>query len=158
MAHEQDVATWREQLVEAFHSGDEARALALVSRPGARRARGLLESMLRQDHIETRIAHSGREAIRVLPEFRPDLLVLDVVLPLGDGFSVVQWMRQSDRFRDLPVMVYSGRDLTSDDRARLTVGRTQFFTKGATAPNEFEQNVLALLSQVLPDLHPHTER
>lgn len=111
----------------------------------------LMESMLREDHIETRVATSGREAIRALPEFRPDLLVLDVVLPLGDGFSVVQWMRQSDRFRDLPVMVYSGRDLTSEERARLTVGRTQFFTKGATAPNDFEQHVLTLLSQVLPE-------
>lgn len=115
---------------------------------------GLMDSMLREDHIETSIARSGREAIQLLPEFRPDLLVLDVVLPIGDGFSVVQWMRHSERFRDLPVMVYSGRDLSSDERARLTVGRTQFFTKGATAPNEFEQQVLALLAQVLPEPSP----
>jgi PAS domain S-box-containing protein len=114
----------------------------------------VMESMLRQDHIDTRVAQSGREAIRVLPEFHPDLLILDVVLPLGDGFSIVQWMRQSEEFRDLPVMVYSGRDLTSDDRARLTVGRTQFFKKGATAPNDLEQHVLALLSQVLPEAVP----
>ena len=111
----------------------------------------LMESILRQDRIETRIARSGREAIQLLPEFRPELLVLDVVLPLGDGFSVVQWMRQSEQFRNLPVIVYSGRDLTSDERARLTVGRTQFFTKAATPPNDFEQHVLALLAQVLPE-------
>ena len=112
---------------------------------------GLMQSMLREDNIDTRVVHSGREAIQLLPDFRPDLLVLDVALPLGDGFSVVQWMRQSERFRDLPVMVYSGRDLTSDERARLTVGRTQFFNKGATAPTDFEQHVLALLAQVLPE-------
>ncbi len=111
----------------------------------------LMDSMLRENHIDTRIARSGREAIQLLPEFRPDLLVLDVVLPLGDGFSVVQWMRQSERFRDLPVMVYSGRDLSSEERARLTVGRTQFFTKSSTPPNDFEQHVLALLAQVLPE-------
>ena len=112
---------------------------------------GLMDSMLHQDHVETRIARSGRETIQILPEFRPDLLVLDIVLPLGDGFSVVQWMRQSEKFRDLPVMVYSGRELSSEERARLTVGRTQFFTKGATAPNDFEQHVLSLLAQVLPE-------
>jgi PAS domain S-box-containing protein len=111
----------------------------------------LIDSMLRMDHIETRVARSGQEAIQFLPEFRPDLLILDVVLPRGDGFSVVQWMRHSERFRDLPVMVYSGRDLSSDERARLTVGRTQFFTKGATAPKDFEEYVLALLAQVLPE-------
>jgi PAS domain S-box-containing protein len=111
----------------------------------------LLDSMLRHNQIETRVARSGREAIQLLPEFRPDLVVLDVVFPLGDGFSVVQWMRQSEKFRDLPVMVYSGRELSSEERARLTVGRTQFFTKAATAPNDFEQHVLALLAQVLPE-------
>jgi PAS domain S-box-containing protein len=118
----------------------------------------LIESMLRSDGIDTRIARSGREAIQVLPEYRPDLLVLDVVLPLGDGFSVVHWMRHSEKFRDLPVMVYSGRELSSEERARLTLGRTQFFTKNATPPNDFEQHVLALLAQVLPDPSPVAEK
>ena len=111
----------------------------------------VMEYMLERDGIEVRIARSGREAVQVLSEFKPDLLVLDLVLPLGDGFTVVQWLRQSKNFRDLPVMVYSGRDLTSDEKSKLTVGRTQFFTKGRVAPDDFEQHVLTLLTQMIPD-------
>jgi DNA-binding response OmpR family regulator len=109
-----------------------------------------MEYMLQRDGIEVRIARSGREAIQVLADFKPDLLVLDLVLPLGDGFTVVQWLRQSKNFRDLPVMVYSGRDLSPDEKSKLTVGRTQFFTKGRVAPDDFEQHVLTLLTQMLP--------
>jgi PAS domain S-box-containing protein len=110
----------------------------------------VMEYMLKRDGIEVRVARSGREAIQVLSEFKPDLLVLDLVLPLGDGFTVVQWLRQSKNFRDLPVMVYSGRDLSPDEKSKLTVGRTQFFTKGRVAPDDFEQHVLTLLTQMLP--------
>ena len=110
----------------------------------------VMEYMLSRDGIEVRVARSGREAIQVLSDFKPDLLVLDLVLPLGDGFTVVHWLRQSQSFRDLPVMVYSGRDLSPEEKSKLTVGRTQFFTKGRVAPDDFEQHVLTLLTQMLP--------
>jgi PAS domain S-box-containing protein len=110
----------------------------------------VMRYMLERDGIEVHVARSGREAIHVLSDFKPDLLVLDLVLPLGDGFSVVQWLRQSETLRDLPVMVYSGRDLSPDEKSKLTVGRTEFFTKGRVAPDDFEQHVLTLLTQMLP--------
>jgi PAS domain S-box-containing protein len=110
----------------------------------------VMQYMLERDGIEVRVSRSGREALQVLSDFKPDLLVLDLVLPLGDGFSVVQWLRKSTDFRDLPVMVYSGRDLSPEEKSKLTVGRTQFFTKGRVAPDDFEQHVLTLLTQMLP--------
>ncbi len=106
--------------------------------------------MLERDGVEARVARSGRDAIETLSHFKPDLLVLDLVLPLGDGFAVVDWLRRSGAFRELPVMVYSGRELTAQEKSRLTVGRTQFFKKGQVAPDDFEQHVLRLLTQMLP--------
>jgi CheY-like chemotaxis protein len=127
--------------------GSRTRVLVVEDDPDLSR---VMEYMLERDGIEVRVARSGREAVQVLSDFRPDLLVLDLVLPLGDGFTVVQWLRQSKHFRDLPVMVYSGRDLTSEEKSKLTVGRTQFFTKGRVAPDDFEQHVLTLLTQMIP--------
>jgi PAS domain S-box-containing protein len=111
----------------------------------------VMESMLASDGIGVRVARSGRDAIQALPEYAPDLVVLDLILPLGDGFTVVQWMRRSEKFRSLPVMIYSGRELTSDERQKLTVGRTEFFTKGRIAPDDVERHVLTLLAQILPE-------
>ena len=111
----------------------------------------VMESLLRNDGVDVLVARSGRDAVQAMPEYNPDLLILDLVLPLGDGFSVVQWMRKSEKFRDLPVMVYTGRELTSEEREKLTVSRTEFFTKGRVAPDAFEQHVLTLMAQILPE-------
>jgi CheY-like chemotaxis protein len=111
----------------------------------------VMESLLRNDGVDVLVARSGRDAVQAMPEYNPDILILDLVLPLGDGFSVVQWMRKSEKFRDLPVMVYTGRELTSEEREKLTVSRTEFFTKGRVAPDAFEQHVLTLMAQILPE-------
>jgi PAS domain S-box-containing protein len=153
-----DIAGW---VTKPLEESQFFKALsdALRGRPGKTRVlvveddpdlSRVLKYMLQRDGVEATVARSGREAIQMLMQSKPDLLVLDLILPLGDGFTVVQWLRQSPEHKDLPVMVYSGRDLTQDEKSRLTVGRTEFFTKGRVAPDDFEQHVLTLLTQMLP--------
>jgi PAS domain S-box-containing protein len=110
----------------------------------------VLQYMLYGDGIEVELARTGEDAIRVIPEFAPDLMVLDLIMPRGDGFQVAQWLRSSASFRDLPVLVYSGKDLTQSDRDRLTVGPTEFFNKNEVSPDDFEQRILTVVTQMIP--------
>lgn len=64
--------------------------------------------------------------------------------------QVVDWLRQQDRLRQVPLVVYSAKDLDDAERGRLRLGQTQFFTKGRITPEEFEQRVIGLLRQIIP--------
>ncbi|MFE1747379.1 PAS domain S-box protein [Coleofasciculus sp. H7-2] len=105
-------------------------------------------------------AKNGREAIQKLANMNPDLLVLDIVLPEYDGFAVVDWLRQcgseavlllTNRLRQIPIVVYSAKDLDNAERERLRLGQTEFLTKGRITPEQFEGRVIALLNRMVPN-------
>src|SRR5579883_731837 len=110
----------------------------------------VLMAMFQRHGIETIHATTGREAIRLSQEADPDLVVLDLILPNGDGFSVVNWLRQHNRLHSTPLVVYTARDLDEADRERLRLGYTLFLTKGRISPDQFEQYVVGLLNQFVP--------
>ncbi len=108
----------------------------------------VLVTLFEQHNMQAFHATTGRDAIRLSQTISPDLLILDVVLPEGDGFTVVEWLRQHNRLHDVPLVVYSARDLDAAERDRLRLGQTEFLDKGRGTIQEFEQRVMQLLQQV----------
>jgi PAS domain S-box-containing protein len=98
-----------------------------------------------RDAIQVKLAHSLQEALDACFNFQPHLLVLDIGLPDGDGFNVVDWLRKHESLARLPLVVYSGRDLSPDDCRKLTLGPTQFLTKARVKPQQLEALVLTML-------------
>ncbi|NET31330.1 MAG: response regulator [Cyanothece sp. SIO1E1] len=109
----------------------------------------VLMTMFGRYNIETHHASTGYEAIQLSQRVLPDLLVLDLIIPESDGFAVVDWLRQHNRLHRVPLVVYTAADLDDSDRARLRLGQTLFLTKGRITPEEFEQQVMNLLSRVI---------
>jgi two-component system OmpR family response regulator len=87
----------------------------------------LVESALQLQGYTTAAAHDGRSALALLDEFRPDLVVLDVMLPDVDGFTVLRRMR--DAGSTVPVIFLSARDGTDDRVHGLTVGGDDYMVK-----------------------------
>jgi len=77
---------------------------------------------LEQDGWKIVEAENGRVALARLAEAVPDVVVLDLMMPEMDGFEFVDAIRQRAQWRDVPILVVTAKDLTADDRARLTVG------------------------------------
>ncbi len=98
-----------------------------------------------RDAIEVKLAHTLQSALDACFAFQPHLLVLDIGLPDGDGFNVVDWLRKHENLARLPLVVYSGRDLSSDDCRKLTLGPTQFLAKARVQPQQLEALVLTML-------------
>ncbi|MGL5924835.1 PAS domain S-box protein [Chroococcidiopsis sp.] len=109
----------------------------------------VLIAMFERYDIETFHAQTGREAIQLSQNLIPDLLVLDLIVPEGDGFVIVDWLRQHNRLCQVPLVVYSARDLNDSDRERLKLGQTLFLTKGRIKPEEFERRVIGLLNRII---------
>ncbi len=98
-----------------------------------------------RENIQVQLAHSRQAALDACTAFRPHLLVLDIGLPDGDGFNVVDWLRQHEELARLPLVVYSGRELAPLERRQLTLGPTHFLTKAQVEPQQLEALVLTLL-------------
>jgi signal transduction histidine kinase/CheY-like chemotaxis protein len=95
------------------------------------------------DHASTR-----QLAIRQCITRPPDLLILDLTLPDGDGFSLVEWLRQQPNLRSLPLVVYSGREISESEMAKLRLGPTEFLTKAKVQPQEVEELVLSMVHRM----------
>jgi CheY-like chemotaxis protein len=109
----------------------------------------VLMMLFDQHNIKAFHAKTGEEAIRQSQRLSPSLLVLDLILPDRDGFAVVEWMRQHLELQNLPLVVYSAKDLDQSERDRLQLGKTEFLTKGQVTLQAFEQRVLELLQQMM---------
>ena len=108
----------------------------------------LLVTLFERHEIETFLAKTGREAIRLSQRVNPDVLILDLILPESDGFTVVDWLQQHNQLCNIPVFVYSAKDLDESERHRLKLGHTEFLTKGRVTIQEFEQRVMELLGRI----------
>jgi two-component system OmpR family response regulator len=89
--------------------------------------RSMLEAALRHSGFEVHPAANGRDALDAVPEVKPDLIVLDVMLPDLDGFDVCQRLRTTgDR---TPVLFLTARDATEDKVRGLTMGGDDYLVK-----------------------------
>ncbi len=89
--------------------------------------RELLTASLRFAGFEVFPAADGAQALRLAEQHDPDLIVLDVMMPDMDGFTVTRKLRE--RGREVPVLFLTARDETSDKVTGLTVGGDDYVTK-----------------------------
>jgi len=104
--------------------GVEARLLVVDDEPNIRE---LLATSLRFAGFEVHAAADGTSALRLARDLDPDLLVLDVMLPDMDGFTVTRRLREKGQH--MPVLFLTARDDTSDKVQGLTVGGDDYVTK-----------------------------
>ena len=95
--------------------------------------------------IQVHHASTQRKAMELCVSSRPDLLILDISLPDGDGFGLVDWLRQQQEMKQLPLVVYSAQDLNEGERKKLQLGHTEFLTKARVQPQDVETLVLSML-------------
>jgi PAS domain S-box-containing protein len=95
--------------------------------------------------IQVHHASTQRKAMELCVSSRPDLLILDIGLPDGDGFGLVDWLRQQNGMKQLPLVVYSAQDLSENERKKLQLGHTEFLTKARVQPQDVETLVLSML-------------
>jgi PAS domain S-box-containing protein len=122
--------------------GEKARILVVEDDVDLARVIG---AVFAKDGIEVKLAHTRQTALDACLSFKPQLLVLDLSLPDGDGFNVVDWLRQHEDLAHLPLVVYSAREIAPAERSQLQLGPTHFLTKAKVQPQQLESLVLTML-------------
>jgi DNA-binding response OmpR family regulator len=85
--------------------------------------------LLKANHYDTFFAEDSVSAIREALEHRPDLIILDLGLPAGDGFVVMERLQMNSYLAVIPVVVVSGRDLYANKERALKAGAKAFVQK-----------------------------
>lgn len=102
--------------------------------------------ILEQFAVQT--ADNGMEAIKMLSQEKPDIVLLDLMMPVMDGFKVLQVIKTDPKLSDIPVLVFSARGQTEEVEKALHLGASGYIVKATTKPNEVIENIRRVLSQV----------
>ncbi len=104
-----------------------------------------LESVLEQGGFESMTAANGTECLDRLEHERPDLILLDVIMPGPDGFEVCRAIKGEARYAEIPVILMSARARPCDQQRGFDLGATGFVRKPYT-PAELLRQVREILA------------
>jgi CheY-like chemotaxis protein len=109
--------------------------------------RGWLARILREDGWEVAEAENGRVALDRLPLIRPDIILLDLMMPEMNGFELVDEIHRNEETRHLPLIVLTAADVDDEAQRRLSGGIRRLLRKRPGGRDE----VLATLRDVIAD-------
>src|SRR5512144_1480495 len=93
----------------------------------------ILEFGLKAAGYQVDIAVDGQEGLKKARDTRPDIILLDLMLPKLDGYKVCRLLKFDDRFKHIPIIILSARTQEGDQALALETGANRFITK----PYEF---------------------
>jgi len=104
----------------------------------------LVSSYLEQSGYTILTAHDGEDAMRVIRRERPDLIVLDLMLPKHDGYEITKWLRADPTLATTPILMLTARVEDGDKILGLELGADDYLTKPFN-PREVVARVRAIL-------------
>ena len=117
-----------------------------------------IRELLGHDDIEIVNASTGKEALDILRQGTCDCVVLDLHLPDMSGFEVLECMRGEQTLADVPVVVFTGRELSANEDAQLHTMARSIVVKGVESPERLLDETALFLHRVFNDLPTEKQR
>ncbi|MSR87937.1 MAG: response regulator [Candidatus Zambryskibacteria bacterium] len=95
----------------------------------------LLEK-LKKENYEARLSRDGKEGFELIKEFKPDLLLLDIILPGMNGYEILEAKQKDPKIKDIPVIIISNSGQPVEINRALTLGVKDYFIKAQFDPEE----------------------
>jgi len=117
-----------------------------------------IKELLGHDDIEIAAAESGEDALNALRREEFDCVVLDLKLPDMSGFDVLQQLHKEPPLSDVPVIVFTGRELTAEEDAQLHTMARSIVVKGVESPERLLDETALFLHRVIGELPQDKQR
>jgi CheY-like chemotaxis protein len=117
-----------------------------------------IRELLWHDDIDIDVVDSGAAALEKLDSAAYDCVVLDLRLPDMSGFEVLDQLRDSETLRDLPVVVFTGRELSAEEDSRLHLLARSVVVKDVESPERLLDETALFLHRVVANLPPDKQR
>lgn len=106
-----------------------------------------LGEFLKQEGYEVKDAMDGEQGLKMAKEEKPDLVLLDLVLPKLHGFEVLKAMKEDPETEDIPVIVLTNLEATADIEKALEMGATTYLVKATYALEEVVEKIKKALGE-----------
>jgi DNA-binding response OmpR family regulator len=103
------------------------------------------------EQFQVMTADNGMEAIKLLSQEKPDIVLLDLMMPVMDGYKVLQVIKTDPKLSSIPVLVFSAKGQQEEVEKALNLGAAGFIVKSTTKPNEVVEKIRSVLSQRPPE-------
>ncbi len=98
-----------------------------------------LEYTFKKNNFTVFIARDGQEALDILKTELPDIIILDVMMPMVDGYAILEQIRQTDSLKDCKVIMLSAKNKDTDIQKGLSLGADKYMTKPFSVKKLVEQ-------------------
>lgn len=107
----------------------------------------MLKTLVGLENYRGVIAVNGNEAIGKLKIEIPDLIILDIMMPEMDGFSFLELIKSDDKYKDIPVIIFSARTDPKSKKRAFDLGAIDFLEKGKSHIRVIIQHINAVLKK-----------
>jgi len=113
-----------------------------------------IQTLLGHDDVDISVVATGHDALTALQEHSYDCVVLDLRLPDMSGFEVLECIRDTPSLSEVPVVVFTGKELSPDEDARLHTLARSVVVKGVESPERLLDETALFLHRVVSNLPP----
>ncbi|MBN1679919.1 MAG: response regulator [Anaerolineae bacterium] len=117
----------------------------------------LIGLMLQRQGYEILAANNGQQALSKARSDRPNLIILDVMMPDMDGYEVCRRLRQDANTQAIPIIMFTAKTMVDDKVAGFEAGADDYLTK-PTHPAELASRIKAILARSASQRQPETDR
>lgn len=112
--------------------------------------------IVEEEGLKAVVADNGSQCIELIKKDPPDVLILDLMMPEMDGFDVVNSIRSDPETSHLPVIVVTAKDLTDEDRKKLSGNVSSVLEKSVATPTMVLENIKNILGDI--EVYPKTHK
>ena len=110
----------------------------------------IYKNALTYEQFQVMTAGNGMEAIKLLSQDRPDMILLDLMMPVMDGYKVLQVVKTDPKMAKIPVLVFSAKGQPEEVDKALSLGAAGYVVKATTKPREVIERIKAILAKQQP--------
>ena len=92
-------------------------------------------------------ADNGMDAIKILSKEKPDIILLDLMMPVMDGYKVLQVIKTDPKLAHIPVLVFSAKGQPEEVEKALNLGAAGYIVKATTKPNDVVEQIRKVIDQ-----------
>lgn len=109
----------------------------------------IYSTKLQQSGFEVRVVDQGEKAFAAVEKEKPDLVLLDIVLPHMDGWDILRSLKKNEASRNIQVVVLSNLGQKEEIEKALNLGAVKYLIKAHYTPSEITQEVIRLIGNPL---------
>ena len=107
----------------------------------------IYKNALTIEQFQVTTASNGMEAIKVLSQDTPDIILLDLMMPMMDGYKVLQVVKTDPKLSRIPVLVFSAKGQPEEVEKALSLGADGYVVKATTKPKDVIEKIRTLINQ-----------